>query len=60
MQYDVLMMGCCCYTDTAMVIGEREVFGPDRNVSIRFDQSTLGFVLRSQGRPRTIGAEGWS
>ena len=50
--------GAAVTQDIAMVIGGREDFRPDWNLSIRFDQSTMGFVLRSQGRPRTIGAEG--
>ena len=50
--------GAAVTQDIATVIGGREDFGPDRNLSVRFDQSTMGFVLRSQGRPRTIGAEG--
>ena len=32
--------------------------GPGRNVRDSADQSIMGLVLRSQGRPRTISAEG--
>ena len=46
--------------DIATVIGGREEFGPDRKARVRFAQSTTGFVPRNQGKPRTIGAEGWS
>jgi len=34
--------------------------GPVLKVRDRVDQSIVGFVLRSHGRPKTIGAEGWS
>src|SRR5882724_6907577 len=34
--------------------------GPVLKVSERADQSIVGLVLRSQGRPRTIGADGCS
>src|SRR5882724_8686044 len=34
--------------------------GPVLKVSERADQSIIGLVLRSQGRPRTIGADGCS
>ena len=55
-----LWRGAAVTQDIATVIGGREDFRPDRNVSVSFDQSTAGFMLRSQGRPRTIGADGWS
>src|SRR5882672_12729112 len=34
--------------------------GPVLNVSERVDQSIIGLVLRSHGRPKTIRADGWS
>ena len=46
--------------DMATVIWGREDFGLDWNARVRFDQSTMGFMLWSQGRPRTIRAKGWS
>ena len=55
-----LWQGAAVTQDIATVIGGREDFGPDWNASVSFDQSTAGFMLRSQGRPRTIGADGWS
>ena len=46
--------------DMATIIGGREDFRPDWNSRVKFDQSTTGFVLQSQGRLRTIRAKGWS
>ena len=46
--------------DIATDNGGREDFRPDQNARVRFDQFMTRFVLRSQGRPRTIGAERWS
>ena len=34
--------------------------GPVLNTSESVDQSIIGLVLRSHGRPKIIGADGWS
>ena len=44
--------------DRALVSVSRDEWGLVRKVRIKVDQSMIGFVLRSHGRPSMIGADG--
>ena len=42
----------------ALVSAGRDEWGPVRKVRVKVDQSMIGLVLRSHGRPSTMGADG--
>ena len=46
--------------DCALVSAGRDEWGPVWKVRVKVDQSMIGLVLRSHGRPSTMGADGWS
>ena len=44
--------------DHALVSAGREEWGPVRKVRVKVNQSMIGLVLQSHGRPSTMGANG--